>query len=239
MEYFNNKLVILVLTCKRPYYEQRLQKNSETFETLANLGVIVYCYANPALKELTLQKNNTSYGLEVPCLENYNNLSNKISLAYQYFSKTNCKGVLKIDDDAKIISPSIFQKELMDLVSKYDYFGVSERTILKRDGFLKYNTGANFIDHVYENIYHKIDYNIHYFEGPFYFVSKKALLAINKVGISILYEDVAVGYILTGYPDIKTFLWKNMFGSHIIWNDKDHEPQVPQLAAINPPVANP
>lgn len=239
MEYFDNKLVILVLTCKRPYYEQRLQKNIETFETLSNLGVLVYCYANPSLKELTFLKKGIAYELEVPCPENYNNLSKKISLAYEYFSKTNCAGLLKIDDDTHIISPSIFQTELMDLVSKYDYFGVSEKKILKRDGFLKYNTGANFLDRVYENIYHKIDYNIHYFEGSFYFVSNKALKLINKVGLSLLYEDVAVGYILTGSPEITTFLWKNMFGPHIIWDDNDREPHVPQLAAINPPVANP
>jgi len=222
---FNNKVVSLILSCKRPYYEKRLQENTESFNILKRVGtVLVYLFANPALIETNVEPNaDGTYTMTVPCFEAYDYLSTKILLAYKYFNLTNCTGVLKVDDDTLIKTEDIMRSELLDLANKYDYFGVSEKEILKRDGFLKYNSRAKIAIPIFQNVYHKINYNIKYYEGPFYYLSKKALGIICRGGIELLFEDVGIGYILTAIPDLKTYLWRNMFVKHIYWNEKLRE----------------
>jgi hypothetical protein len=222
---FDNKVISLILTCKRPYYEKRLEMNMESFRILQGVGtVLVYLYADPALSETSVEPNNDgSYMMNVPCIETYDYLSKKILLAYQYFNKTKCVGVLKVDDDTHIKSEIIMKSELIALANKYDYFGVSEKEILKRDGLLKYNSRAKIADPVFQNIYHKINYNIKYYEGPFYYLSKRALGIVCNAGIELLFEDVGIGYILVAIPDLKTHLWKNMFEKEVYWNEKLRE----------------
>lgn len=224
MNNFDAKVVVLVLTCKRPFYEKRLHENKSTFDILKRIGTtLVYLYADPSLHETTVNQDQDTFNMTVPCIETYDYLTKKISLAYEYFNKTNCIGVLKIDDDTQIKSETIFAEEFLQLANKYDYFGVSEKTIPKRDGYLKYNSRALVSDPLYQNIHHKIDYNIQYYEGPFYYLSKKALRIIIKTGISLLFEDVGIGYVLTASQDIRSYLWKGMFGPHVYWNEKDRE----------------
>jgi hypothetical protein len=222
---FDSKVVSLILTCKRPYYENRLAGNSESFHILKRVGtVLVYLYADSSLNETKLDSNKDgSYTMNVPCQDTYDYLSKKLSLAYKYFSNTKCIGVLKVDDDTHIKTESIMKEELIILANKYDYFGVSEKEILKRDGLLKYNSRAKIADPMFQNIFHKINYNIHYYEGPFYYLSKKAIGIICKSGIELLFEDVGIGYILTGVHDLKRYLWKNMFEKHVYWDEKLRE----------------
>jgi hypothetical protein len=222
---FDSKVVSLILTCKRPYYESRLAGNSESFHILKRVGtVLVYLYADSSLNETKLDSNEDgSYTMNVPCQDTYDYLSKKLSLAYKYFNNTKCIGVLKVDDDTHIKTESIMKEELLSIANKYDYFGVSEKEILKRDGLLKYNSRAKIADPMFQNIFHKINYNIHYYEGPFYYLSKKAIGIICKNGIELLFEDVGIGYILTGVPDLKKYLWKNMFEKHVYWDEKLRE----------------
>jgi hypothetical protein len=222
---FDSKVISLILTCKRPYYEKRLSENVESFNILKRVGtVLVYLYANPSLDETKLELNEEgSYIMTVPCEETYDYLSKKLSLAYKYFNNTKCIGVLKVDDDTQIKTETIMKEELHYLANKYDYFGVSEKEILKRDGLLKYNSRAKIADPLFQNIYHKINYNIYYYEGPFYYLSKKTIGIICKKGIELLFEDVGIGYILTAESDLKKYLWKNMFEKHVYWNEKLRE----------------
>ena len=225
MENFNAKVVVLILTCKRPFYEGRLNENKSTFDIMKRIGAtLVYLYADPTLSETTVvNRDLDTFNMTVPCIESYDYLTRKISLAYTYFAKTNCIGVLKIDDDTQIKTETIFAEEFLQLANKYDYFGVSEKTILKRDGYLKYYSRAFIDEPLFRNIHHKIDYNITYFEGPFYYLSQKAIQIVIKTGVTLLFEDVGVGYVLTASQDIQTYLWKGMFGPHVYWNELDRE----------------
>ena len=97
--------IALVLTCDRPFYQARFNRNLETFERLKRNGFrIVLLHANPTLVEATFSQDvATGYELlTVPTAESYDNLSNKMSMAYRALWShpwfMGAPGILKMDD---------------------------------------------------------------------------------------------------------------------------------------------
>jgi len=129
-----------------------------------------------------------------------------MNLAYDYFNKTECKGLLKIDDNTKIIFPEVIEHDFMELIPQYDYIGL-EKVVISKDKkpyvYLQPRTKIPFL----ENIYNKIDSDFEYFGGPFYYISKKAINQIVIIGLKFLCEDMAVGYAISKDKNLKKNLW--------------------------------
>ena len=175
---FTDKYICLVLTCNKPAYNERREKNMHIYSQIKKAGFeIVFLYASNENDSFHIKMTDADYyELTVPTEETYMNLINKMGFAYKFFNTQNVKGVLKIDDDLYYIDDEILDKEYY----RADYLG------LKWDGF---------------------------FNGPFYWVSKKAIIYISNNNniyddIPPSAEDVYVGRCLSDKKDIKRYKTK-------------------------------
>jgi len=216
---FNGRYVCLVLSCNREFYNKRRLQNAQTFAYLKSFNfVIVYLFADNSIDSVKIQKMDTdTYNMVVPAPEMYELLSYKMNVAYNYFSKVNVKGILKIDDNTCISFPDIIEHDFMDLVGKYDYIGL-EKVIKKKSN----DTYIQFLNRtdvpLLRNIYNKLDMDITYFGGPFYYLSPKALTQVVNVGLLFGYEDLSVGYAVCKNPALKHFMW-NFKNKGISWDN--------------------
>jgi hypothetical protein len=102
--------------------------------------------------------------------------------------------------------PEIIEHDFMELTTQYDYIGVKKIAVYKdKTPYIRLQNRT--VMPLLENIYHKIDCNFYYFEGPFYYVSKKAINQISKNGLQFLYEDVAVGHAINKDAKLKKYIW--------------------------------
>jgi hypothetical protein len=75
-----------------------------------------------------------------------------------------------------------------------------------------------FDESLLENIYHKVDIDVTYFAGPFYYLSPRALEQVACTGLRFGYEDLAVGYAVGVSPHpLKSYLW-NFKDRGVSWN---------------------
>jgi len=220
LDLFNNKYVCVVLSCKRPYYENRRKANTETFNILKSCGfIIVYAYSDNSLSSIDIEtlEEGKEYAMTVPGPEIYEFISYKMNLIYNYFSKTSCKGILKIDDNTKILFSDIIEHDFMDLITQYDYVGL-EQVVISKDSTPYYKLNSRTKMPLFTNIYHKIDIDIKYFAGPFYYVSKKAVKTIAEEGLKMTYEDMAVGHVISKNKHLKKFMW-NFKNIAVSWDN--------------------
>jgi len=196
--------VCLVLTCRKPEYEARLQKSLVTHQALKEAGfTIIYLYGDSTLSEpvLLLNPNTGFYNLDVPTEDTYYNLVGKIFYAYKYLDSMGVSGILKMDDDTAILEPDIVLDPRNYLV---DYMG---------SDFSLYDKGSViFFEHssFKERYPITIEHPIKYFPGPFYWISAKALAHIVSYGLHYPWEDVAVGDALRTFNcKIKETKWFN------------------------------
>lgn len=221
MSQFQDKKVCLVLSCDRPYYKQRRESNYETYRWFQQNGFsVVFLFAGVEGDEPKLSENSDgTYTLRVPSLEVYELLSHKMELAYKFFSKSGCKGILKIDDDIKIVNTRVLSHLLEIHIPKYDYLGVSISTGCS-NGLEKLNIKKYSI-----NLFKKlilITENFEYAGGPFYWISYKTLGHIANDGLEYMYEDASVGYVVKNHVELTKVCIPSAFRTAIIWyNDTE------------------
>lgn len=223
---FAGRHICLVLACNRDFYEKRRQQNQPTFDLLKGTGfVIVYLYADNSISDMKFtQVGRDEYKMYVPAPEIYELHAYKLNVAYDFFSKQNIAGMLKIDDNTVISFPDIIEHDFMDLTTKYDYIGLEQVKVSKTQ--TPYIRMVNRTKSpLLENIYHKLDIDVNYFGGPFYYLSPKALTQVAVTGLRFGYEDLAVGYAVGKSPQpLKSYLW-NFKNRGVSWdNKKELEP---------------
>jgi hypothetical protein len=222
---FANRIICLVLACNRPFYNKRKEQNAATFAILKRCGfVIVYLYASNALSEIKLEQlEKDTYNMTVPAPEMYEMISYKMSIAYNFFNKIHVKGILKIDDNTVISYPDIIEHDFLDLTQKYDYIGLEQVKISKDKTPYIHMVNRTKVP-LLENVYHKVDIDVTYFGGPFYYLSPKALNQVTTVGLKFGYEDVSVGYAVTKNKALKQYMW-NFKNKGVSWdNEKELKP---------------
>lgn len=204
----NNRHVCLVLSCQRPFYDSRRKANQTTFDILKECGFIVfYIVADNSITSIQFNQLATDeYIMTVPCPEMYELISYKMNLVYNYFNNTSCKGVLKIDDNTIISFSDIIKYDFMELTEKHDYIGLDIVHRSPKNSEYIYLKNRTQIP-LFENIYHKLDIDMSYFGGPFYYISKKALSQVVKVGLVFSYEDLSVGYAICKNSALKRYTW--------------------------------
>ena len=213
MNIFKDKKVCLILTCDRHFYINRLRDISDTIQYFKESDfIIVYLYGYAPNYELTLDKiNETEYKLYVPVIDCYEMLSAKMEYAYKYLNEQGVSGVLKIDDDVKILDKD-YINNILDIFDNYDYFGIYstefglEKIKLIMLPKFKYNLFKTLC-----TIYEKEPFK--YFVGPFYYLSKSALAQVCSTGLISIYEDISVGHSINQNPNLKVFQQNNIF-----WN---------------------
>jgi hypothetical protein len=181
--------VCIVLTCDKEVYNKRRNANAAVYSKLYAAGFdIVFLFAKDPIDKLEIhiiQDSETSYyTMTVPCEDNYDSLTIKMSYAYTFFNDCNIDGVLKIDDDVgdindKVLDPFYYSADYLgaksSLLSEQYYLG---RELFPPEGDFEHEV---------------------FFHGPFYWLSKKALSHLVTKGINYMFgfaEDVAVGVAL-------------------------------------------
>ena len=193
----------LVLTCNRPYYVERRKANYATFKLIADAGfTITFLLADPTLSKPAKTKDlDTGYDiLTVPCPESYDYLSLKMQLAFS--ALRGVAGVLKIDDDIRIPDPSCLQ-ELRTIITDTDYFGIAP--IYIKEGAkvkLRYGDSKKFSP-LFNHLETMSMKDFVYFGGPFYWISDKVLTKFEDDTLEYPWEDLAVGYLVSNYPELK------------------------------------
>lgn len=222
---FAGKRICLVLACNREFYEKRRQENQATFDILKKTAfVIVYLYADNSISDIKFaQVSRDEYKMYIPAPEIYELLPYKVNVAYDFFSRQNIAGILKIDDNTVIGFPDIIEHDFIDLTTKYDYIGLEQVKISKdKTPYIRMVNRTK--ESLLENIYHKVDIDVTYFAGPFYYLSPRAVAQVAAVGLRFGYEDMAVGYAVAKDPKIKSYLW-NFKNRGVSWdNKKELEP---------------
>jgi hypothetical protein len=196
----SDKPVCLVLSCNRPYYKERRRNNKNTFKLLEEAGFnIVFLFADCNLDNAKdgVDEDLGYNTLTVPCPDSYDYLSRKIELA---FAKFNYKhGILKIDDDIRIRDPSCLT-DLQKIITETDYFGIAEVNI-KKNTSNPVISGKKFSP-IFNNLIAHFRKDFIYFGGPFYWVSKNTLQKITTDHLEYPWEDLAVGYLVSKYPEL-------------------------------------
>jgi hypothetical protein len=219
MSQFQGKKVCLVLSCDRPYYKQRRESNYETYRWFQQNGFsVVFLFAGVEGDEPKLSENSDgTYILRVPSLEVYELLSHKMELAYKFFSKSGCDGILKIDDDIKIINADKLKDFIYTELNKYDYLGISIGNFISDGNALlavkKYNLN------LFKTL-RSTKANIVYAGGPFYWVSFKTIQYIAQDGLEYICEDVSVGNVVRNHSELRIGIFQNILNNVIIWNNE-------------------
>ena len=219
MSLFQGKKVCLVLSCDRPYYKQRRESNYETYRWFQQNGFsVVFLFAGVEGDGPKLSENSDgTYILRVPSLEVYELLSHKMELAYKFFSKSGCEGILKIDDDIKIVNTGILNHFIHTELNKYDYLGISIGNFVSDGNALlavkKYNLN------LFKTL-RSTKANIVYAGGPFYWVSFKTIQYIAQDGLEYICEDVSVGNVVRNHSELRIGIFQNILNNVIIWNNE-------------------
>lgn len=201
---YDNKKICLVLTCNKPYYNERRLKSKKTYDILKNNGfTVVFLYSDPFYKTAEFERKNEEYCLTIPIEEKYENVPIKMLEAFKFFCRYNTKGILKIDDDTSIEDPTILQNNFTEA----DYAGASV-------GSMPSGTCT-----VNKNIV-TIEKQILYFGGPFYWLSAKALHHIIKVGFKYPWEDASIGHAIGLRPDFFTVRFLSFNDTkQVVWSN--------------------
>jgi hypothetical protein len=219
MSQFQGKKVCLVLSCDRPYYKQRRESNYETYRWFQQNGFsVVFLFAGVEGDEPKLSENSDgTYILRVPSLEVYELLSHKMELAYKFFSKSGCEGILKIDDDIKIVNADKLKDFIYTNLNQYDYLGISIGNFISDGNALlavkKYNLN------LFKSL-RSAKANIVYAGGPFYWVSLKTIQYIAQDGLEYICEDVSVGNVVRNHSELRIGIFQNILNNVIIWNNE-------------------
>ena len=219
MDIFKDKKVCLVLSCDRPYYRQRREQNYKTYMEFQRLGfVVVFLFAGLTDEAQLSENSDGTFILRVPTLDVYELLSHKMELAYKFFSTVGSSGILKIDDDIKIIDTKLLKMTCSYYLDISDYFGIS----IGSSGNIPKNTPLSIKKYslnLFKNLRH-IDTNIMYAGGPFYWVSSKTIEHIVKDGLEFVYEDLSVGNVVNNHPELNVLFNDTLNNKIVEWNNE-------------------
>jgi hypothetical protein len=210
---FIDKYVCLVLTCNKSPYKEKLISNQHIYQQIKHAGFeVCFLYADPTLTEARIILNeDETYNLTIPTEEEYTNLAVKMHLAYCFFNSQSIRGILKIDDDVYYIDDECLDSDYY----RCDYLGIHmiKLEVLNRNEYRQYRK-EKFKDTNINYTEDDISVNNYFFQGPFYWISKKALnyISDSKWDPQIFggSEDAFVGLTLANISNIKSTykLWK-------------------------------
>ena len=201
-----DKRICLVLSCKRPYYMNRRNRYAEQYEQIRDKGfVVIFLYGEVGRRELLLEEGELA--LYVPVQDLYKNLTTKMILAYEYLLEKGVAGILKMDDDVQMRDASILDGEL----TQADYSGAQEFGV---------NGGHTYPLKTTSEMFY-VDTPIQYFTGPFYWLSRKGLEQVIKVGVKYPWEDINIGYCI-GLDSSLIVCNTHAKGKQVVWYD-EHE----------------
>jgi hypothetical protein len=141
-----------------------------------------------------------------------------MELAYKFFSKSGCEGILKIDDDIKIVNEHKLSHILETHTIGYDYFGVSAGC-LSSDG----NTPLalkKYTVNLFKSLKVMAVPEFVYAGGPFYWVSSKAIEHLANEGLNFFYEDASVGYIINKHAELNRTFILGAFKTVVSWDNE-------------------
>jgi hypothetical protein len=219
MDTFKDKKVCLVLSCDRPYYKERREQNYKTYMEFQRLGfVVVFLFAGLTDEAQLSENSDGTFILRVPTLDVYELLSHKMELAYKFFLTAGCSGILKIDDDIKIINPTVLEMACFHYLDKCDYFGIC----LGNSANCPKNSPLDIKKYslnLFKNL-RQIDTSILYAGGPFYWVSSKTIEYIVKDGLEFVYEDLSVANVVKNHPELKVAFDECLYRKVIDWDNE-------------------
>ena len=220
-----------MVSCDRPYYRQRRELNYKTYMEFQRIGfVVVFLFAGLTDDAKLSENSDGTFILRVPTLDMYELLSHKMELAYKYFSEVGCSGILKIDDDIKIINAAHLEKACSYYLDKCDYFGIS----IGSSGNIPKNSPLFIKKHslnLFKNL-RLIDTNIIYAGGPFYWVSSKTIEHIVKDGLEFVYEDLSVGNLVKNHPELKVAFDDSLYRKVVNWDKLGMNNQTYRIAFL-------
>jgi hypothetical protein len=204
---FTDKYICLILISD----SADTNKNQHIYSQIHNAGFeIVFLYTNNTISNAhIIQNENGYYKLTIPTEEGYVSSTVKMCLAYSFFATQNIKGILKVGENVYHI-----EDVCLDLsYFKSDYLGALSENL---NMFFSHNS-LNINDY-YNNLV--VDPLQLYFEGSFYWVSKKSIEYILSSDIDkkiFNSEDIYVGVSLMNKHDIKLYnsKWNKM--GNVLW----------------------
>jgi hypothetical protein len=221
MNSLKEKPVALILSCKKPYYEARLQANLPTLQGLHDRGFeVVFLYGDPNLSHPTWTQDSATqfHTLTVPIQESYLFLSSKMELAFLILKDLGCKGVLKLDDNTAIHDWSCIEDFQTNILPVADYFGVDIGIWPKGVFPLNYSDFKLYS----LRLHWVLSRETVYFQGPFYWLSNRMLSYIAEKHLTLPLEDLNVGYLVNEYPGAVKVLRPWFREKKISWGaDKD------------------
>lgn len=201
-----DKRVCLVLSCKRPYYVNRRNRYAGQYQRIREKGfLVIFLYGEVGRRELLLEEEG--WCLYVPVEDLYKNLTTKMILAYEYLLEKGVAGILKMDDDVQVRDVSILDGE----VTRADYSGAQKFALSGGGTFPLKTTSEMFY----------VDTSIQYFTGSFYWLSKKGLEQVIKIGIKYPWEDINIAYAI-GLDSSLIVYDADAKGKQVVWYD-EHE----------------
>ena len=170
--------VCLVLSCKRPYYMERLRDRMEQYKLIGQLGFkVLFLYGDSEIQVPEIRAEEWGECLYVPVEDTYYNLTHKMLRAYEFLLERGVAGVLKMYDDTVIEKYAIFKTNFR----WYDYAGAEVSRLWPDTINIK-------------DISFTTTEPIFYFGGPFYWLSLKGLRQVVGIGFKYPAEDLNVGY---------------------------------------------
>lgn len=104
----------LIMACDTQKSRENCQKYKDEIDFLKSLGcTTLYVHADPALSEARICDDR----LLVPCAETWEQLPKKVYSAFRYVRERGAIGVLKLDDDFRVLNKGLFTKEWLYLLT--------------------------------------------------------------------------------------------------------------------------
>jgi hypothetical protein len=114
---------------------------------------------------------------------------------YEFFSYYDIQGILKLDDDVSL-SPDHAEDVLYPANFQYDYIGAELYWLVSGSYPITKSSNERFTLAIG-------DETLYFFAGPFYWVSRAAILKIVESGVRVPWEDVNVGYALSQWNECR------------------------------------
>ena len=201
MNPLQDKLVCLVMTCNKAFYNERREAHQDTFEFFKSAGFsLVYLYGN-SLEIKLEEKGENVYNLYVPITECYELLSPKMEYAFNFLMKSGCKGVLKVDDDLSVLDKQLGHQIIQQVINQCDYMGISVG-LFGKENPMPVNL-TNYTINFFKTMQTVPKEEFYYFGGPFYWLSRAAMEEVCKMGLIYFYEDASVGYAIYKSSNLK------------------------------------
>lgn len=194
------KFAVVVLTCQKPKYVERKLAQIPTYEFLVSQGADVYILeGDTELTDVDVQDTITSGVklLRVPVSESYEYIPKRLWASYQYLRTKGYHGILKIDDDIKIINKDAW-KHLLPIMLGTTYTainGVGGGEIPQKLGAIVVNTYHwTKCENPIMNYTYATYPAVNFAGGPCYWIGSQLLNVLRQADYEkCVFEDVSTG----------------------------------------------